>query len=122
MLSDRSSVATLMQQVYERTSPEHRTFRQSQSVRDSLAQGPAKADLHFGHAAAPFHDALRRLPGVIAVAADGTRLDVTVSDPARDTPLVVKELVSVGAAVLAVRPLAPTLEEVYLRAVREHAA
>jgi len=49
-------------------------------------------------------------------------LDVTVADPARDTPLVVKELVSGGAAVLAVRPLAPTLEEVYLRAVREHAA
>jgi len=88
----------------------------------SLVAAPPRIEIRLAGPAAPFIDALRRLPGVLGSLADGARLDVTVDDPARDTPLVVKELVSGGAAVLAVRPLAPTLEEVYLRAVRGHDA
>jgi ABC-2 type transport system ATP-binding protein len=88
----------------------------------SLIAAPPRIEIRLAGPAAPFLDALRRLSGVLGSVADGAVLDVTVADPARDTPLVVKELVSGGAAVLAVRPLAPTLEEVYLRAVREHAA
>ena len=88
----------------------------------SLIAAPPRSEIRLAGPAAPFLDALRRLSGVLGSVADGAVLDVTVADPARDTPLVVKELVSGGAAVLAVRPLAPTLEEVYLRAVREHAA
>jgi ABC-2 type transport system ATP-binding protein len=88
----------------------------------SLTAAPPRIEIRLAGPAAPFLDALRRLPGVLGSVADGARLDVTVAEPARDIPLVVKELVSGGAAVLAVRPLALTLEEVYLRAVREHAA
>ena len=87
----------------------------------SLVAAPPRIEIRLGGPAAPFIDVLRSLTGVVAAAADGARLDVTVTDPARDTPNVIKQLVSGGAAVLAVRPLAPTLEEVYLRAVREPA-
>jgi ABC-2 type transport system ATP-binding protein len=88
----------------------------------TLTAAPPRIEVRLAGPAAPFLDALRHLPGVLGSVADGARLDVTVAEPARDIPLVVKELVSGGAAVLAVRPLALTLEEVYLRAVREHAA
>jgi ABC-2 type transport system ATP-binding protein len=88
----------------------------------SLIAAPPRIEITLAGPAAPFEAALRRLPGVVGCTADRATLGVTVDDRARDTPLVVKELVSGGAAILAVRPVAPTLEEVYLRAVREPAA
>jgi hypothetical protein len=62
-------------------------------------------------------ETLRRVPGVVACEASGVTLRFTVTDPARDTPALVRELVQRGAAVLAVKPVSPSLEEVYLRTV-----
>lgn len=85
----------------------------------SLVAAPPRIEIRLAGPAAPFTDELRRLPGVLDCSADRATLRVSLADPSRDTPLVVKELVSGGAAVLAVQPEATTLEEVYLRAVRE---
>jgi ABC-2 type transport system ATP-binding protein len=66
-------------------------------------------------------DALRQLPGVREVAVDGTTLRVGLEDLTRDTPAVVREVVRQGGEILEVRPLAPSLEEIYLKAVRQDA-
>ena len=46
-------------------------------------------------------------------------LHLTLDEPGRDTPLVVREVVRLGGEILAVRPVATSLEEIYLRAVSE---
>jgi len=62
---------------------------------------------------------LQALPEVRQCTALGAVLRLDLDEPERDTPLVVRELVRLGALVLEVRPMNRSLEEVYLRAVRQ---
>jgi ABC-2 type transport system ATP-binding protein len=87
-----------------------------------LTAAPPEIEIRLGAPAAPLVEPLRGLQGVVACEASGAVLRLTVTDPARDTPVVVRELVTRGAPVLAVKPVSPSLEEVYLRAVHETAA
>ncbi len=53
--------------------------------------------------------------------AAGQTLHLTLDEVGRDTPQVIREVVRLGGEVLAVRPVARSLEEIYLRAVSEAA-
>jgi ABC-2 type transport system ATP-binding protein len=59
------------------------------------------------------------LPDVVDVAADGTALTLRLSDPERQTPILVAALVAAGARVLEVRAEMPALEDVYLHLMGE---
>jgi ABC-2 type transport system ATP-binding protein len=87
-----------------------------------LTAAPPEVEIRLDGPAAPLVESLRRVPGVVACQASDVMLHLTVTDPARDTPALVRELVQRGAAVLAVKPVSPSLEEVYLRAVHVGAA
>ena len=50
---------------------------------------------------------------------DGKRLILDVRDPQVENPVLIKAITSVGGNVVAVNQLSPTMEEVYLKAVRE---
>ena len=50
---------------------------------------------------------------------DGKRLIVDIKDPKAENPVLIKAITSVGGNVVAVNQLSPTMEEVYLKAVRE---
>ncbi|HTL04780.1 MAG TPA: hypothetical protein VL241_03475, partial [Gemmatimonadales bacterium] len=67
-------------------------------------------------------EGLRALPVVRQCAQHGDGLQLVLEDVRRDTPGVVREIVRQGGEVLAVRPAGDSLEEVYLRAVRENPA
>jgi ABC-2 type transport system ATP-binding protein len=49
---------------------------------------------------------------------DGRRLIVDVRDPRVENPVLIKAITSVGGSVVAVNQLSPTMEDVYLKAVR----
>jgi ABC-2 type transport system ATP-binding protein len=66
-------------------------------------------------------EALRGFPGVGEVSLEGGTLRLRLEDPTRDTPIVVREVVRLGGEILEVRSDAPTLEEIYLKAVRQDA-
>ena len=87
-----------------------------------LTASPPAIEIRLDGPAASHVDAMRMLPGVVACEAEGATLHCTVTDPTRDTPAVVRDLVQRGAAVLAVKPVSPSLEAVYLRAVHGSAA
>ena len=65
--------------------------------------------------------ALRALPFVRSIEARADEMHVTLTDSARDVPLVVQALVQRDARVLEVRPGGASLEAIYLQAVREDA-
>jgi ABC-2 type transport system ATP-binding protein len=67
-------------------------------------------------------EGLRSFPSVRACALRDDGLHLVLEDVRRDTPGVVREIVRQGGDVLLVRPEGASLEEVYLRAVREDAA
>jgi ABC-2 type transport system ATP-binding protein len=67
-------------------------------------------------------EALRGFPGVRECSVEGAVLRLELENPARDTPTVVREIVRLGGEILEVRRVEPSLEEVYLRAVREEPA
>ncbi|NOT09181.1 MAG: ABC transporter ATP-binding protein [Gemmatimonadales bacterium] len=69
--------------------------------------------------AAPMARLLGGMAGVDECRAEGSILRCTLVDIVRDTPHVVRTLVGLGADLLSVRPRVPSLEEIYLRAVRE---
>jgi ABC-2 type transport system ATP-binding protein len=50
---------------------------------------------------------------------DGRRLVIYVKDPQTENPVLIKAITSVGGNVIAVSQVSPTMEEVYLKAVRE---
>jgi ABC-2 type transport system ATP-binding protein len=58
--------------------------------------------------------AVRTLPFVRDVLADGEILRVTLDDPENDNPILVRVLVTAGAQVRAVAPISHSLENVYL--------
>jgi ABC-2 type transport system ATP-binding protein len=62
---------------------------------------------------------LRPLPSVHAVDVDDAELTVSLDDVERDTPAIVRALVDAGADIVAVEPLAKSLEEVYLQLMSE---
>ena len=64
-------------------------------------------------------DALRGFPGVRESSAEGATLRLGLEDLTRDTPAVVREVVRQGGEILEVRPVGPTLEDSYLKAVRQ---
>jgi ABC-2 type transport system ATP-binding protein len=66
-----------------------------------------------------FVSAVRALPVVRDVRADGTGLIVRVTERQTGVPAVVSALAAAGAPVLEVRPDVDDLEAVYLRAVRD---
>jgi ABC-2 type transport system ATP-binding protein len=70
----------------------------------------------------PAAESLRNMPGVREISVDGPTLRLVVEDLSRDTPAIVREVIRQGGDILSVRPLAPSLEEIYLRAVREEPA
>ena len=53
-----------------------------------------------------------------AAAADGSTLTVSLADPEREMPELIRALVNAGAAILEVRQQLPDLEDVYLELVR----
>lgn len=59
------------------------------------------------------------LKGVAAVQAAGDTLEVWVEDYATVTPLLIRALVEAGADILSVEQRRPSMEELYLRVVRE---
>jgi len=65
---------------------------------------------------------LAALPAVQECSAHGGVLHLVVAELERDTPLVVREIVRHGGQILWVRPAGSSLEEIYLRAVREESA
>ena len=88
----------------------HLEVRLSSVVEGRWASGGAAAE------------SLRSVPGVREIAVEGSTLRLVVEDLMRDTPAVVREVIRQGGDILSVRPLAPSLEEIYLRAVREEPA
>jgi len=61
---------------------------------------------------------LEALPGVSDAALFGDRLHAVVDDPAR-RPAIEDSLSAAGFAPVAARPIAPSLEDVFIRAIRE---
>ena len=59
----------------------------------------------------------KRIPN--RVEAEGSTLTIDVAEPEKENPGIISAIVSVGGQVLEVRQMVPTLEEVYLREVRE---
>ncbi len=55
-----------------------------------------------------------------AAAPDGPTITVTLPEPERDTPALVRALVDAGVDVLEVRPEMPALEDVYLHLVKDN--
>ncbi|HUP01280.1 MAG TPA: ABC transporter ATP-binding protein [Gemmatimonadota bacterium] len=66
-----------------------------------------------------FAAALRALPFVTEVEAQGDALVVSVDQPEEDTPALVRALVEAGAEVIEVSPERRTLEEAYLQLMTE---
>ncbi len=81
-----------------------------------------RLEVRLAAEAAPFATALRGLTSVQACEASGGTLRLSLNEMERNTPEVVRELVRLGGQVLEVRPVVPSLEEIYLRAVREEPA
>ena len=88
---------------------------------EGLRAGPTGTSVHveLGQSALAFAAGVQAVAGVRAVTAVGHDLQLTVAEPARTVPRVVAALVGAGAPVLAVRSEAPSLEAIYLHAVRE---
>jgi ABC-2 type transport system ATP-binding protein len=78
----------------------------------------ARLRVVLGTAAAPFADVLTRA-GATDVRANGTTLSIGVSDAAGEAPAIVRRLVAAGAAIQAVSPEEPPLEEVYVKLLSE---
>jgi len=84
-------------------------------LRNSL--WPRKTVVQLERVSEPILAAVRKL-GPASVAAEGNRLLVDVSDPERENPEIVNAVVAAGGRVLYVTELSPTLEDVYLKLVR----
>jgi ABC-2 type transport system ATP-binding protein len=57
--------------------------------------------------------------GYADVAVDANSLSIAAADPDRDVPLIVRLLVAHGAAIRSVVPQEPSLEDVYLRLIKD---
>lgn len=88
-----------------------------QSLRRQVYGRTVMIDL--GQAAAAFVPILRDQPFLKAVESEGRRLLLTVDDPERSNPQVVRLLVGAGADILAVGEQGYTLEDVYLKLIQE---
>jgi ABC-2 type transport system ATP-binding protein len=64
-------------------------------------------------------NSIRMLEFVNHVASDGEKMIISLDDPETQNPLLVKQLVSAGAEVVSVRERDHSLEDIYLRLVRE---
>ncbi len=67
----------------------------------------------------PYLSRIRGQPGVIQAAIRNGRLEVQVADLRTVTPDLVRSLVEMGAPILSVTPVKASLEELYLRIIRE---
>ncbi len=66
-----------------------------------------------------FLDVVRALPFVHAAVAGGDALTISLDNPDEQNPLLVQALIGAGAAIRYVEPREHSLEDVYLRLVRE---
>jgi ABC-2 type transport system ATP-binding protein len=93
--------------------------------RSSLASGATRLEIDLAGDGSSLVEALSALPMVVSSRAersDRSTIHLTLRDLERDTPPVIREVVRLGGEVLAVRPVATSLEEIYLRALDEGAA
>jgi ABC-2 type transport system ATP-binding protein len=88
----------------------------------ALAGGLSGVEVRMAEDSARFVAPVLALPAVKACTSGGQWLRVELADLRRDTPLLVAELVRLGAPVLGITPLGDSLEAFYLRAVRGHPA
>jgi ABC-2 type transport system ATP-binding protein len=90
--------------------------------RSALAAGATRVDVELAGAPGSLAEALGGLAIVHSCTATGRVLHLVLDDLQRSTPEIVREIVRLGGEVLSVRPVATSLEEIYLRAVGETAA
>jgi ABC-2 type transport system ATP-binding protein len=90
----------------------------------ALKSGSGASSVRVGLAsvAPEFVDAVAALPGVLQVEAQENGVRLRLEEPERDTPVAVRALVLAGADVRSVVPEDRSLEEAYLRLVREGGA
>ncbi len=81
-----------------------------------------RLEVRLAAEAEPLAAALRGFPAVRECRAAGGTLWLSLDDLERNTPGVIREVVRLGGEVLEARPVVPSLEEIYLRAVREEPA
>jgi hypothetical protein len=62
---------------------------------------------------------LRQLTGVGSVTVEGNKLDVTLSDPDKQNAAVIEAIVKAGGHIQSVTIAGASLEDVYLKLVRE---
>ena len=86
--------------------------------RAALTAGGSRLEIELAGDAGSLVEA-QALPMIASCAGSRQVLHLTLDEPGRDTPLVVREVVRLGGEILAVRPVATSLEEIYLRAVGE---
>ena len=90
--------------------------------RESLIEGGTGLEIELTGDPDPLVHLLSVLPRVRSCRAAGRVLRLELDDLRRATPEVIGEVVRLGGAILSVRPISTTLEEIYLRAVGEVAA
>lgn len=91
-----------------------------ESLQKKLAGAPVlEVALKFGSAETA--DEVRRLAFVRSLKADGSRLLIVVDDPDSATPEIVDAVVRAGGRILSVNPLRSSMEEIYLKLIKEAA-
>jgi ABC-2 type transport system ATP-binding protein len=75
--------------------------------------------VHLGHLAQPYAEGLRALPTIKQVEALDNKLVLMLDDPENHNPEIITHLVSAGARIQFVGELRHSLEDVYLRLVKQ---
>ena len=78
---------------------------------------PRRTVVQLERVSEPILTAVRRL-GTKVVVADNNRLLIDVGDPEKENPEIVNAVVAAGGRILFVTELSPTLEDVYMKLVR----
>lgn len=74
--------------------------------------------IHLAHAADPYVSVLRKLDGLREIQAVDNKLVVSLEEPERQNPALIRHLVEAGAEIQFVGELRHSLEDVYLKMVR----
>jgi len=89
---------------------------------ESLQQklvGSAVLEVVLKFASVEAADAVGRLAFVRSLNVDGPRLLIALDDPNSATPEIVDAVVQAGGQVISVNPLKPSMEDLYLKLIRE---
>jgi len=76
--------------------------------------------VHLRGLSPELEEAVRGLPFVKELEADGNRLIVSLRDPEEENPSLIRRLIELGGEVLWVQEMEHTLEEVYLELIHDH--